>query len=381
MKLRRAALFILCAALSAGASAQIRIGVIASSTGSGAVVGIPQKNTAALLPAQVGGTSIEYTVLDDGGDPTATVTAAKKLVSEHHVDAIIGPTLSPGALAILPFIAEEKIPLIATVGSDAVIEPMDDKRRWVFKTTQTDALMCAGIVAHMLKNKVKTAGFIGFGDAYGENWHAVFVALALKNGIQLVADERYLRSDTSVAGQAAKIVQAKPDAVLVAGSGGPAVLPETTLVDYGYKGRIYQTHGAATMDFIRLGGAKVEGTVLPAGPMLVIGEIADANPIKAVATKYIADYEKLYGIKPSTFGANTYDAGLLLEKAIPLALKSGKPGSPEFRSALRDAIERTRELTGAQGVYNMSPANHQGMDERARVMVTVESGKFKLLKD
>jgi branched-chain amino acid transport system substrate-binding protein len=374
-------LCLLCALFSAAASAQIRIGVIASSTGSGAVVGIPQKNTAALLPSTIGGTTVEYTVLDDGGDPTATVTAAKKLVSEHHVDAIIGPTLSPGALAILPFVAEEKIPLIATVGSDAVIEPMDDKRRWVFKTTQTDALMCAGIVAHMLKNKVKTVGFIGFGDAYGENWHSVFAALAQKNGIRLVADERYMRSDTSVAGQAAKIIQAKPDAVLVAASGGPAVLPETTLVDYGYKGRIYQTHGAATADFIRLGGTKVEGTVLPAGPMLVIGEIADTNPIKAVAAKYIAAYEKLYGAKPSTFGANTYDAGLILEKAIPIALKSGKPGTPEFRSALRDTIERTRELTGAQGVYNMSPANHQGMDERARVMVTVEGGKFKLLKD
>src|ERR1700733_6057508 len=260
------ALFILCALLSASASAQIRIGVIASSTGSGAVVGIPQKNTAALLPANVGGATIEYTVLDDGGDPTATVTAAKKLVSEHHVDAIIGPTLSPGALAILPIVAEERIPLIATVGSDAVIEPMDDKRRWVFKTTQTDALMCAGIIAHMVKNKVKTTGFIGFGDAYGENWHTVFAALAQKNGIQIVADERYMRADTSVAGQAAKIIQAKPDAVLIAASGGPAVLPETTLVDYGYKGRIYQTHGAATADFIRLGGAKVEGTVLPAGP-------------------------------------------------------------------------------------------------------------------
>jgi branched-chain amino acid transport system substrate-binding protein len=169
--------------------------------------------------------------------------------------------------------------------------------------------------------------------------------------------------------------------VLVAGSGGPAVLPETTLVEYGYKGRIYQTHGAATVDFIRLGGAKVEGAVLPAGPMLVIGEIPDSNPIKAVAAKYIADYEKLYGAKPSTFGANTYDAGLILEQAIPQALKAGRPGTPEFRSALRDAIERTHELTGAQGVYNMSPANHQGMDERARVMVTVEGGKFKLLKD
>jgi branched-chain amino acid transport system substrate-binding protein len=374
-------LLTLCAALSLAAHAQIKIGVIASSTGPGAVVGIPQKNTAALLPAKVGGASVEYVVLDDGGDPTASVTDAKKLIAEHHVDAIIGPSLTPNALAILPFMAEEKTPLIATVGSDSVIEPMDDRRRWVFKTTQTDALMCAGIVAHMVRNKVKTAGFIGFADPYGDNWFKVFSALAQKNDIQIVAGERFLRTDTSVAGQIAKIIQAKPDAVLVAGSGGPTVLPEVTLVEYGYRGRIYQTHGAATGDFIRLGGAKVEGTVLAAGPMLVIDEIPESNPTKAVAAKYIADYEKLHGAKPSTFGANTYDAGLILERAIPLALKSGKPGSVEFRSALRDAIEQTRELVGAQGVYNMSPGNHQGMDERARVMVTVEGGKFKLVRD
>jgi branched-chain amino acid transport system substrate-binding protein len=370
----------LCAT-SISTHAQVKIGVIASSTGPGAVVGIPQKNTAALLPAKAGATTVEYIVLDDGGDPTATVTDAKKLIAEHHVDAIIGPSLSPGAMAILPFIAEEKVPLIATVGSDSVIEPMDNVRHWVFKTTQTDPLMCAGIIAHMLKNKVKTAGFIGFADSYGENWFSVFSAQAQKNGIQIVANERFLRGDASVVGQTAKIIQAKPDAVLVAGSGGPTVLPETTLVEYGYKGRIYQTHGAATGDFIRLGRAKVEGTVLAAGPMLVIDEIPDSNPTKAVAAKYIADYEKLYNARPATFGANTYDAGLILEKAIPLALKSGKPGSVEFRTALRDAIEHTKELVGAQGVFNMSPANHGGMDERARVMVTVEGGRFKLLRD
>jgi branched-chain amino acid transport system substrate-binding protein len=273
------------------------------------------------------------------------------------------------------------VPLIATVGTDAIIEPMDERRRWAFKTTQTDDLICAGLVAHMLKHNVKTAGFIGFADPYGENWHRVFVALAQKNGIRITADERFLRSDTSVVGQTAKIIQAAPDAVLIAGAGGPTVLPQITLADLGYKGRIYQTHGAATGDFIRLGGAKVEGTVLAAGPMLVIDEIANSNPTKAVAAKYIVDYEKLYNTKPATFGANTYDAGLLLGRAIPIALKSGKPGSVEFRSALRDALEQTRNLVGAQGIFNMTPDNHHGLDERARVMVTIEGGRFRLLKD
>jgi branched-chain amino acid transport system substrate-binding protein len=294
---------------------------------------------------------------------------------------LIGPSLSPNALAILPIISEQKVPLIATVGTDAIIEPMDERKRWAFKTTQTDDLMCAGLVAHMQRHNIRTAAFIGFADAYGENWHRVFVGLAQKAGIRIVADERFQRSDTSVVGQAAKIVQAAPDAVLVAGAGGPTVLPQTTLSDLGYKGHIYQTHGAATGDFIRLGGAKVERTVLAAGPMLVIDEISDSNPTKAVALKYIAEYEKLYHVKPSTFGANTYDAGLILARAIPVALKAGKPGSVEFRGALRDAIEQTKDLIGAQGVFNMTAANHHGLDERARVMVTVEGGKFRLLKD
>jgi branched-chain amino acid transport system substrate-binding protein len=361
--------------------AQIKVGVLVSSTGPGALVGIPQKSSAALLPANVDGINVEYMVLDDGGDPTATVTNAKKLISEMHVDALIGPSLSPNALAILPIVAEQKVPLVATVGTDAIIEPMDERRRWVFKTTQTDDLICAALVAHMMRHKVKTAGFIGFADPYGENWHRVFAALAQKSGIQIVADERFSRNDTSVAGQAAKIIRAAPDAVLIAGAGGPTVLPQITLVDYGYKGRFYQTHGAATGDFIRLGGNKVEGTVLAAGPMLVIDEIADANPSKAVAAKYITEYEKRYGARPSTFGANTYDAGLILARAIPLALKSGKPGSVEFRTALRDAIEQTKNLAGAQGIFNMTPTNHHGLDERARVMVTVEGGKFRLLKE
>ncbi len=174
---------------------------------------------------------------------------------------------------------------------------------------------------------------------------------------------------------------AKPDAVLVAGVGGPGVLPQITLRDQGYKGTIYQTHGVATDDFIRLGKDKVEGTILAAGPMLVIDEIPNSNPIKKVALRYINEYEKKFGQKPATFGANTYDSGLILERAIPAALKKGKPGTEAFRVALRDAIEQEREIVGCQGVFNMSPTNHNGMDERARVLVTVKDGKFRLLRE
>ena len=376
-----AALALAMAFAATSATAQVKIGVIASTTGPTAVVGIPQKNTVALLPAKIGDLTVEYIVLDDASDPTQSVMNVKKLLAEQKIDALIGPSGSPNAVGVVAFMAESGTPMLAPVGTTAVVLPMDDKKRWVFKTTQNDALISDAIIAHMQKTGVKTVGFIGFNDPYGENWYQVFGAQAQKAGIRIVANERYLRSDGSVTGQVAKLMAAKPDAVLVAAAGGPTVLPHTTLVDAGYKGRIYQTHGAASPAFLTMGGAKVEGAVLAASLMLVLPEIADSTPSKKVAQDYVAAYEKMYGTKPATFGANVYDAGLLLQRAIPEAARRGKPGTPEFRAALRDALEGTRELVGTQGVYNMTPADHSGFDERGRELIVVKDGNWRLLKD
>ena len=366
---------------SAAAQAQVRIGVITSATGPTAVVGIPQKNTVALLPRQIAGQDVEYTYFDDASDSTQTIALLKKLLNEQHVDAVIGPSGSPNALGALQFIAETKTPMLAPVGTAAVVLPMDEQKRWVFKTTQNDDLICQALVAHMVKKGVKTVGFIGLADAYGESWHRTFVPMAEKAGLKLVADERYARTDQSVIGQAAKILAANPDAVLVGAAGGPTVLPHTTLVERGYRGAIYQTHGAATPDFIRLGGKNVEGAVMAASLMLVLDEIPDSHPSKALARQYIADYEKQYGTRPATFGANVYDAGLLLQRAVPLALKKARPGTVEFRSALRDALESTHELVATQGVYNMTAADHSGFDQRGRVLMTLRDGRWRLLSE
>jgi len=379
--LARLAVALLASAFSIAALAQVKIGLMVSATGPTTAIGTPQKNTGDLLPRKIGDVTVEYIQYDDGGDTTRAVQNAKKLIQEHNIDALIGPSTTPNALAILDLIAEAKVPLMATVGTSSVVEPLDAKKRWVFKTTQNDDLIAAALVKHMVKNGVKNVGFIGFKDPYGENWHKVFSSLAEKAGVRLIATEYYQRTDPSVTGQALKLVAAKPDAILVAGVGGPGVLPQTTLRDQGYKGTIYQTHGVATDDFIRLGKDKVEGTVLAAGPMLVIDEIPDSNPIKKVAQNYIAQYEKQFGQKPATFGANTWDSGLILQRAIPVALRYGKPGTEAFRHALRDAVEKEREIVGCQGVFNMSPTNHNGMDERARVLVVVKDGKFRLLPE
>ncbi|MGZ5276248.1 MAG: ABC transporter substrate-binding protein [Caldimonas sp.] len=373
---------VLLAGLAAfAAQAQMKVGLIASSTGPTAVVGIPQKNTGALLPKKIGAIDVEYIVYDDGSDPTQSVALVKKLLTEQKVDAIIGPSGSPNAMGTIQFIAEAKTPMLAPVGTPAVVLPMDDQKRWVFKTTQNDDLISQALVSHMAKHGVKTVGFIGLSDAYGESWYRTFVPMAEKVGIKLVANERFARSDQSVIGQAAKIIAANPDGVLVGAAGGPTVLPHTTLVERGYKGQIYQTHGAATPDFVRLGGKAVEGTVMAASLMLVLDQIADSNPAKKVALEYIGAYEKVYGSKPATFGANVYDAGLLLQKAVPEAAKKGKPGTPEFRAALRDALEQTKELVGTQGVYNMTAADHSGFDRRGRELMQLKDGKWTLIPE
>lgn len=382
MKLTRTAfaLSVVLAALATPAQSQVKIGVIASATGPTAVVGLPQRNTVPLLPTKVGDLTVEYVSMDDASDPNQTVTLFKKMISEDKIDALIGPTGSPNAMGLIQFAADSGTPVLAPVGAASVVLPMTEQKKWIFKTTQNDDIIAQALVKHMVDNGVKTAGFLGFNDAYGESWLSVFKELADANNIKIVATERYVRSDTSVTGQALKIYAAKPDVVLVAGTGAAAVLPQVTLVKQGYKGQIYQTHGAALPAFLSLGGEQVEGTILAASLMLVLPEIADSNPSKPIAQDYIQRYTERYGQAPATFGANVYDAGLLLEKAIPEAATKAKPGTPEFRSALRDALEQTRDLVATQCVYTMSPEDHSGFDERGRELITVRNGQWHLLK-
>ncbi|EJL92135.1 ABC-type branched-chain amino acid transport system, periplasmic component [Herbaspirillum sp. CF444] len=379
-RLIAAALALTSVAVAAVAHAQVKIGVVTSSTGPISLVGIPQKNTVPLLPTKIGDLSIEYISLDDGSDPSRSVTEVKKLISEYNVDAIIGPSGSPNSVGVIPFVAEAGVPMLAPVGTAAVVLPMTEQKKWVFKTTQNDDLIAKALIEQMVKAKIKTIGFIAINDPYGENWSRVFGDLAARNNIRIVANERYQRTDTSVTAQTLKVMAANPDAVLVAAPGGATVLPQTTLADMGYKGQMYQTHGAALPAFLQLGKKKVDGTILAASLMLVLPEIADSNPSKKIAQDYIAAYTKMYGSAPATFGANVYDAGLLLQRAIPTAARKAKPGTREFRAALRDALESTKELVATQGVYNMTAADHSGFDERGRELIQVRNGNWTLLK-
>ena len=379
MQLKKLAL--LCAAVagfSTAAWADVNVGVTVSATGPAASLGIPERNTIALMPREIGGQKINYIVLDDASDTTAAVTNTRKLISENKVDIVLGSTTTPNSLAMIDAVTESKTPMISMAASASIVEPVDAKKRWVFKTPQNDIMMALAIAEHMAASGVKTAAYIGFSDAYGEGWAREFSkALELKK-IQLVANERFSRTDTSVTGQVLKIMGAKPDAVLVGGSGTPAALPQKTLKERGYAGKYYQTHGVANADFLRVGGKDVEGTLLPAGPVLVAAQLPAGNPVRKSALEYIDAYEKAHGKgSVSTFGGHAWDAGLLLKAAVPVALNKAQPGTPEFRAALRDALEGTKNVAGAHGVFNMSPTDHLGLDQRARVMVKIENGTWK----
>ncbi len=363
---------------SVAAQADITVGVTLSATGPAASLGIPEKNTIALMPKTIAGQKVNYVVLDDASDTTAAVSNARKLIADSKVDVVIGSTVTPASLAMIDVVSEAKVPMISMAASARIVEPMDDKKKWVFKTPQNDIMMSLAIAEHMGKTGIKTVGFIGFSDAYGEGWFQEFSKAAALKGLTIVANERFGRTDTSVTGQVLKLVSAKPDAILVAGSGTPAALPQKTLKERGYAGKMYQTHGVANADFLRVGGKDVEGTFLPAGPVLVADQLPQNNPVRKSALAYVAAYEEAHGKgSVSTFGAHAWDAGLLMTTAVPVALKSAQPGTPQFRAALRDALEKINELPGAHGIFSMSPTDHLGLDQRARVMVKIENGGWK----
>ncbi|MEY2690719.1 MAG: hypothetical protein RL375_4919 [Pseudomonadota bacterium] len=366
------------AACSAAALADITVGVTVSATGPAASLGIPEKNTVALMPTSIAGQKINYIVLDDASDTTKAVANTRKLIAEDKVDIILGSTTTPNSLAMIDAVAEAQTPMISMAASARIVEPMDDKRKWVFKTPQNDIMMSLAIATHMANSGVKRVAFIGFADAYGEGWYNEFSKAAGLKRIEIVANERYARSDTSVTGQILKLQATNPDAVLIAGSGTPAALPQKTLKERGYAGKIYQTHGVANNDFLRVGGKDVEGTFLPAGPVLVAQQLPDTHPVRKSALAYIQKYEAAHGAgSVSTFGAHAWDAGIMMSAAVPVALKKAQPGTPAFRAALREALENLKDVPGAHGIFSTTPQDHLGLDQRGRVMVKIENGTWK----
>ena len=362
------------------ALAQIKIGVTVSSTGPAASLGIPEKNTVDLLPREIAGKKVEYIVLDDASDTTTTVTNVRKLISEDRVDAIIGSTTTPNSLAMLPVLGEGKTLAITLASSSRIVEPMDANRAWMFKTPQSDVMMATAIAENMSNAGVKSMAFIGFNNALGDAFYTEVAKYAELKGIKVVASERFSPIDTSVTGQVLKILSANPDAVVIGASGTPAATPVRTLAERGFKGRLYHNHGVASREFLRVCAKDCDGTFLPTGPVMVASQLPDSSPVKKSAVEFVKKYEAKFGVgSVSAFASYTWDAGLLLQRAIPEALKKAQPGTPEFRAALRDAMEAIHDASSTNGVVNMSKTDHLGLDQRARVMVQIKGGEWKYL--
>lgn len=362
---------------AAPAYADLKVGIDLSTTGPAAVIGITSKNAILMWPKTIAGQPAHYIVLDDGSDPGAAVRNIRKLINEDHVDVIVGPNVTPAALAALDAVADSHTPMITLIGSASVVEPQQGKRVWAFKMAQTDSAMADVMTRYMANHGVKTVGFIGFADSYGESWLKEFSTFAKLRHIELVATERYNRTDSSVTGQTLKLIAAHPDAILVAGAGTPAVLPQRELIERGYKGPIYQTHGIATPAFIKLGGKDVEGTLFPTQPVVVARTLPADHPAKKAALAFVDAYEAKYGPGSVTqFAGDAAGVYPRLNDAVARALKTAQPGTEAFRTALRAALEQAHELIVPNGVVNTSATDHVGLDQRASVMGLINGGKF-----
>jgi branched-chain amino acid transport system substrate-binding protein len=366
---------------TSSAQAQIKVGITMSASGPGAALGQPQTKTVAALPKEVAGQKIEYFALDDESDPTKGAQNARKLIAEQKVDVLIGSSLTPVSLPLLDIAAESKTPLMTLAAAAVLVAPMDDKRKWVFKVVPNDDIMANAILKYIAKTGVKNLGYIGVSDAYGEGYYKVLSEVAPKLGITLTGHEVYARSDASVTGQALKVIATKPDAIFIASAGTPAVLPQKALRERGYKGPIFQTHGVATEEFIKLGGKDVDGAIFTGEAFTVVDDLPADSPFRKIKANFVDAYKAANnGATPAIFGAHLYDSMSLVEHAIPAALKVAKPGTEEFRAALRSEIEKTKDLALNNGLSNMTPDNHNGYDERSAFVIEVKDGAFHLVK-
>jgi len=354
---------------------EITIGITLTTTGPGAALGIPERNALEFVAKEIGGVPLKVIVLDDGGDPTNATTNARRFVTESKADIIMGSSTTPPTIAVSNVANEVGIPHIGL--SPFPITP--ERMKWSVSMPQPIPIMGKVLYQHMKAHNVKTVGYIGYSDSYGDLWFNDFKSQGVAMGMTLVDEERFARPDTSVTGQVLKLVAANPDAILVGASGTAAGLPQTELRARGYTGLIYQTHGAASMDFIRIAGKAAEGVLMASGPVMDPEDQPDSALTKKPGMALDKAYEAKYGASSrSQFAGHAYDAFLVLERIIPVALKTAKPGTPEFREAIRQALLTERDIAASQGVYNFTDKDRYGLDDRSRILLTVKDGKYVL---
>ncbi|MEO7116514.1 MAG: ABC transporter substrate-binding protein [Caldimonas sp.] len=365
--------------IAAPAHADITVGVIVSTTGPGASLGIPEQNSVKLWPTEIAGQKIVLTILNDESDTTVAAKNATRLISENKVDVIVGPSLTPTSLSALELVAQAGTPMISLAGGGAIINPPDGPRRWAFRMAPPESIAVGVVLENMIAQGVKKVGIVALATSFGDGYTKTLEQLAPTKGIKVVGVERYNQNDTSVTAQVLRILAAQPDAIYIMSSGTPGALPQIELAQRGFKGPVYQTQGVANADYLRIGGKSLEGGYMTVGPVLVAEQLADSSILKKPALEFVNRYETAYGANSrSLFGASAWTAFEWLKYAVPQALKKGQPGTPEFRTALRDALETMKDIVTPEAVYTMSATNHNGADQRSQVLVRIVGGTWKL---
>lgn len=364
-------------ALAGTAAADIKVGVVASMTGPGSSYGTVTKQTYEVAVQEIDGEKVTYYFMDDGSDPSRAVQNVRKMAQEENVDILVGFNGVQIPRAVQPLLSEFKLPAIA--GAPLTLTGKDAE--WFISVVQPVQNWMIPVVDSMAAAGVKTVGFIGYADSWGDDTLKALKTVGASKGIEVVVEERYARGDTSTTPQMLKIFAQRPDAIFVGAGGTGAALPSLDLERLGYDGRIYHTNAVATPQFLKVAGTAAEGNFAVTGPLTVVDKLEDGHPSKALALDFI----ERFNAKHATEGVDViagynFDASILFEAAARQALKTAKPGTPEFREALRSAMHSLSGVVGVTASFNYKEGSSDGVGPEATIVVTAKDGAWQPTK-
>ena len=368
---------VMSAAFSSFAADTIKIGSVLSVSGPAAFLGDPELKTLKTYVDKINaeggvlGRKLELVHYDDGSESNKANSFTKRLIESDNVDIILGGTTTGATMAMVPLVEKAGVPFISLAGAVVIIEPA---KKWVFKTPHTDRMAAEKVFEDMKKRGISKVGLLSETSGFGQSGRKEAQGVAGKYGVTLVADETYGPKDTDMTAQLTKIKSAPGvQAIFVFGLGqGPAIVTK----NYGQLGAtlpLYQSHGVASDEFIKLAGKAADGIRLPTPAMLVANALPANDPQKPVVVNYNKTYRDKFKAEPSTFGGYAYDALMLAVDAMKRAKSTDK-------DKVRAAIEQTKGFVGTTGAFNMTAADHMGLDLSAFRMVEVKNGDWQLLK-
>lgn len=354
-----------------------RLGAVLDISGPASSLGVPERNTLQMLADElnakggINGHPLELTILDTKTNETEAVLAIKKLIENEKVVAVLGASTSGSSMAMLDTAQKSGIPLVSMAAASKIVEPVD-QRHWVFKTAQTDLIVANRLASYMKEKGISRVAFMYMNNAYGDGGRQAFTQAAANHGLKIVAQEKFEATDKDMTAQLIRVKGTDAQAVLVWAIPPSASIVTKNFRDLGLKLPLFQTHGVGNQNFLDLAGEAANGVVLPVGKLLVADQLPDTDPQKKLLLDYIKDYKAKFNQAPSTFGGHAWDAFNLVVNA--LARAGNDPAK------IRDELEKTTNFVGISGVFNMSPSDHNGLDESSLVMVEVKDGKWKLIK-